>query len=140
MAFNVSTRSIPEILTDVVNQFSTLLSKEGQLARAELAENIAKAAAGLGLAVIGAVLLIPALTILLAAAVIALNQSGLAAPLAAVAIGGAVFIIGVILLFLGIGRLKAKQMLPSRTLHQLQRDASTAKDQMRQKHELHPAA
>lgn len=140
MAFNVSTRSIPEILTDVVNQFSTLLSKEGQLARAELAENIAKAAAGLGLAVIGAVLLIPALTILLAAAVIALNQSGLAAPLAAVAIGGAVFIIGVILLFLGIGRLKAKRMLPSRTLHQLQRDASTAKDQMRQKHELHPAA
>jgi hypothetical protein len=140
MAFNVSTRSIPEILTDVVNQFSTLLSKEGQLARAELAENIAKAAAGLGLAVVGAVLLIPALTILLAAAVIALNQSGLAAPLAAVAIGGAVFIIGVILLFLGIGRLKAKQMLPSRTLHQLQRDASTAKDQMRQKHELHPAA
>jgi putative superfamily III holin-X len=140
MAFNVSTRSIPEILTDVVNQFSTLLSKEGQLARAELAENIAKAAAGLGLAVFGAVLLIPAVTILLAAAVIALNQYGLAAPLAAVAIGGAVFIIGVILLFLGIGRLKAKQMLPSRTLNQLQRDASTAKDQMRQKHELHPAA
>jgi hypothetical protein len=140
MAFNVSTRSIPEILTDLVSQFSTLLSKEGQLARAELAENIAKAAAGLGLAVVGAVLLIPALTILLGAAVIALNQYGLAAPLAAVAIGGGVFIIGVILLFLGIGRLKAKQMLPSRTLHQLQRDASTAKDQMRQKHELHRAA
>src|SRR5690242_11381317 len=140
MAFNVSTRSIPEILTDVVNQFSTLLSKEGQLARAEIAENIGKAAAGLGLAVVGAVLLIPALTILLAAAVIALNQSGLSAPLAAVAIGGAVFIIGVILLFLGIGRLKAKQMLPSRTLQQLQRDASTAKDQMRQKNELHRAA
>jgi hypothetical protein len=140
MAFNVSTRSIPEILTDLVSQFSTLLSKEGQLARAELAENIAKAASGLGLAVVGAVLLIPALTILLGAAVIALNQYGLAAPLAAVAIGGAVFIIGVILLFLGIGRLKAKHMLPSRTLHQLQRDASTAKDQMRQKHELHRAA
>ena len=140
MAFNVSTRSIPEILTDVVNQFSTLLGKELHLARAELGENIAKAASGLGLAVVGAVLLIPALTVLLAAAVIALNHYGLAAPLAAVAIGGGVFIIGVILLFLGIGRLKAKQMLPSRTLHQLQRDASTAKDQMRQKHELHRAA
>ncbi|MGH7034007.1 MAG: hypothetical protein ACREFL_09785 [Stellaceae bacterium] len=51
MAFTVSPRSIPEILTDMVNQFSTLLGKEGQLARAELAENIAKAAAGVGLAV-----------------------------------------------------------------------------------------
>ena len=65
-------RSIPEIFTDVINQFTMLLQKEGELARTEMSEKITQVAVGLGLIVGGSVLLTPALVILLQAGVSAL--------------------------------------------------------------------
>ena len=62
-------RSLPDVFTDLIAQLTTLLRKEGQLARAEISENIGAAANGLGFVVGGAVLLIPALVILLQTAV-----------------------------------------------------------------------
>ena len=59
------------IFTDIVSQVTTLVRKESHLARAELSENISRAALGLGLIVGGAVLLIPALVVLLQAGVAA---------------------------------------------------------------------
>ena len=44
-------RSISDILSDVVNQFSTLVRKEVQLARAEMSEKITDLTLGLGLLV-----------------------------------------------------------------------------------------
>jgi hypothetical protein len=37
-------RSIPEIFTDLLSQFTTLLRKESQLARAEMSEKMSKVA------------------------------------------------------------------------------------------------
>jgi putative superfamily III holin-X len=59
-----SDRWIPEIFADLVNQFTALVRKEAQLARAEMSEKIG---AGLGLVGGGAVLLVPALVVLLQA-------------------------------------------------------------------------
>jgi protein-S-isoprenylcysteine O-methyltransferase Ste14 len=107
-------RSVPDLFTDAVTQIFTLLRKEGQLARAEMSDNIGQAAAALGLIVGGAVLLIPALVILLQAAVAALAETGMAIYWAAVIVGGIALILGLVLLFVGANRLKAGRMIPNK--------------------------
>ncbi|HXR86047.1 MAG TPA: phage holin family protein [Stellaceae bacterium] len=134
-------RSLPDIFSDLIAQFTRLLQKEGQLARAEVSENIGKAATGLGFVIGGAVLLIPALVVLLDAAVAAITERGHLAPYwSALIVGGAVLIIGLLLLAFGASRLRPSNMIPARTIQQLQRDASVAKSQFEESHELHRAA
>ena len=136
-----ASRSLPDIFSDLVAQFTSLLQKEGQLARAELSENIGKAAMGLGFVIGGAVLLIPALVVLLDAAVAAITEQGHLAPYwSALIVGGAVLILGLVLLAFGTSRLRPSNMIPTRTMQQLQRDASVAKAQFEESHELHRAA
>jgi Putative Actinobacterial Holin-X, holin superfamily III len=126
-------RSIPEIFTDVVDQFTTLLRKEGELARTEVSEKITQVAVGLGLIVGGSVLLTPALVILLQAAVSALIAANIVQePWAALIVGGAVFVIGIILLLVGMSRLKAEALIPNKTISQIQSDVRIAKGQVRE--------
>lgn len=134
-------RSIPEIFTDVINQFTGLLRKEGQLARAEMSEKITQVAAGLGLIVGGSVLLTPALVILLQAAVSALITNNIIKePWAPLIVGGAVFVIGIILLLVGLSRLKADALLPNRTIQQIQSDVRVAKQQVSDTYDQQRAA
>jgi hypothetical protein len=128
-------RSFPDIFTDLFGQVTTLLSKEGQLARAEMSEKIGRAAVGIALIMFGAVLLIPALVVLLDAAVAALNARGIAPHWSALIVGGSALALGAILALIGINRLKAKQLMPNRTIEQLQQDAAVAKQQMRSGHD-----
>ena len=129
-------RPISAIFVDLVNQFTTLLLKEGQLARAEMSEKLGEIGIGLGLIVGGAVLLIPALVILLEAAVAGLAAAGLAVGWASLAVGGAALLIGLALLALGVSRLKAGRLLPNKTIEQLQRNAAVAAQQMRTDHDI----
>ncbi len=140
MAVTNLNRSVPDILRDLLMQLTTLVRKEGQLARAEISENISRAGGGMALVVVGAVLLIPALVILLQAAVAALATEGFTPAQSAGIIGGATLVIGLILLAVGVGRLKARSLMPDRTINQLQRDAAVAKEQMRQDDERERAA
>jgi membrane protein implicated in regulation of membrane protease activity len=140
-SFETRSRSFPEIFTDLFNQTTTLLSKEGQLARAEMSEKMSQVAVGIALLLFGAVLLIPALVILLDAGVAALVRRGFEAPAAALIVGGSALALGVILALIGLSRLKAKRLRPTRTIDQLQQDAAVAKQQMRSDHEqIHRAA
>jgi uncharacterized membrane protein YqgA involved in biofilm formation len=141
MAAPTYQRSVPEIIGDLFSQLTTLLRKETQLARAEMSENMASLARGLGLIVGGAVLLSPALVILLQAGVAALTDAyHLASYWSALIVGGAVLILGIILLLVGISRLKLENIMPSKTVHQLQRDASVAKEKASQDNEPRRAA
>lgn len=134
-------RSIPEIFTDVVNQFTTLLRKEGELARTEMSEKITQVAAGLGLIVGGSVLLTPALVILLQAGVSALITNNIVRePWAPLIVGGAVFLIGIILLLVGMSRLKADALVPNKTIRQIQSDVRVAKQQVRENYDRQRAA
>jgi uncharacterized membrane protein YqjE len=133
-------RSIPDVFRDLVSQLTTLLRKEAQLARAEVSEKIGQATTALVLLILGAVLLMPALVVLLNAVVAALIDSGMRVYWAAALVGGAALLIGLALLAIGIFRLKAKNLVPSKTIEQLQRDASAAKYQMRSNHEIQSAA
>jgi uncharacterized membrane protein YqjE len=140
MAFANQNRSIADLLRDVIAQVTTLLRKETELARVELSENISRAALGLGLIVGGAVLLIPALVILLEAAVAALEQNGMRPAEAAGIIGGIVLVLGFILIAIGTSRLRVKNLMPNKTIQQLQQDATAAKQQMRRDYGLQRAA
>jgi hypothetical protein len=131
MAIATSNRTIPELLAGVANDFTSLIRKETQLARVEMSEKIGDFAVGIGLLVGGSVLLIPALVILFDAAVAGLVVAGIASAWAALIIGGIVLLIGFVLLWLGINRLKAARPIPTRTIGQLERDAEVAKSQMR---------
>ncbi len=134
MALANNTRTIPELFTSVVSQLAELTRTEGQLARAEISEKMTLVATGLGLIVGGAILLMPALVVLLEAAVAALVDNGIAPYWSALIVGGACFVLGLILLLIGVSWLRAGKLIPDKTIHQLQRDAATARSQVRTDH------
>jgi Putative Actinobacterial Holin-X, holin superfamily III len=134
MALADNTRSVPELFTSVVSQLADLMRTEGQLARAEISEKMTLAATGLGLIVGGAILMMPALVVLLEAAVAALVDNGIAPYWAALIVGGTCFVLGLILLLIGVSWLRAGKLVPDKTIHQLQRDAATARSQVRTDH------
>ncbi len=101
---------------------------------------MSSATAGLGFIVGGAVLLIPALVILLQALVAELSARGVMQPWPAVIVGGAALLLGLMLFFIGTSRLRPANMVPARTINQFQQDAAAAKNQMREGHDLNRAA
>jgi hypothetical protein len=134
MALGDNMRTVPELFTSAVSQLADLARTEGQLARAEISEKMTLAANGLGLIVGGAILLMPALVVLLEAAVAALVDNGIAPYWAALIVGGACLLLGLILLLIGVSRLRAGRLVPDKTIQQLQRDAATARSQVRSDH------
>jgi Putative Actinobacterial Holin-X, holin superfamily III len=140
MAQPYSDRSVTGILADLLMQFTTLLRTESELARAEITEKITSMGRGLVMIVAGAVLLMPALVILMEAGVTALEQTGLEPYWSALAVGGGVLIVGLILASIGVSRLNAKRLVPNKTIHQLQEDAAAAKRQARSEHDYQRAA
>jgi hypothetical protein len=140
MAYRSSQRSILDIGSDLLAQFPILVRKEAQLARAELSEKISRVGMGLALVGIGAVLLIPALVVLLIAGVNALNEAGFDPAIAALIVGGSALLVGIILLLIGINRMKAENLVPNKTIHQLHEDALVAKQQVRAANDYDRAA
>jgi hypothetical protein len=140
MRSSSANQSVPSILTDLLSQFALLLRKEGELARTEMSEKMTQVAVGLGMLVAGAVLIMPALVVLLFATVAALDDAGMSSSAAALLVGGAVLLLGLILILIGMGRLKARKLVPRKTIHQLQEDVSVAKRQVRANHDYERAA
>jgi predicted permease len=140
MRSSSANQSIPSIVTDLISQFTLLLRKEGELARTEMSEKITQVAVGLGMLVAGAVLMMPALVVLLFAAVAAVDDAGMSSSAAALVVGGAVLLLGLIFVLVGMNRLKARKLVPRKTIHQLQEDVSVAKRQVRSNNEYERAA
>ena len=137
---NSNGRTVVDIVRDLYIEISTLLRKEGQLARAEISEKLGQAVRGLGFIVAGAVLLIPALVVLLGAAVAAMIDHGIGAANAALIVGGVTLLVGLGLAALGIRAIKIEQLKPTRTIEHVQRDVSLAKHELRHDHEIKRAA
>lgn len=125
-------RSIPDLLGDLVDQTSTLVRKEIQLARAEMSEKVSVVGAAGASIAIGGVLLLAALIVLLQAAVAALVEyAHLSATVSAFIVAVIVALIGYGVLRGGLSRLQASNLTPDRTVAQLSRDAEVAKEQVR---------
>ncbi|MBO1073319.1 phage holin family protein [Roseomonas marmotae] len=124
-------RTVPDLLGDLLQQTSSLVRKEVQLARAELNEKIGQvgtAATSIGIA---AALLMAAVVILLQAVVALLVTFGLTTWLAGFIVGIVVAGIAYVLLRSGMNKMKAANLTPERTAHQVSRDATLAKEAVR---------
>ena len=124
-------RTVPELFTDLISQVTSLFRTETRLARAEINEKITQAGSGVGMIAAGAILLIPALVILLQAGAVALVDQGLQPYAAALIVGGAAFVVGLVVALIGVNQLKMKNLTPNKTIEQLQTDAAFARNQVR---------
>lgn len=125
-------RSVPQLLSDLARELTTLFRKEGQLIRAELAEKATQVQVGLGSAAAGAIILLVSLNVLAAALVAAIANIG--EP--DLGVGWASLIVGVILAVIGAllvrkGASSMTNLTPERSVHQVTQDANLVKEQVR---------
>ncbi len=124
-------RSIPELFGDAMAQLAKLVGNEFALARAEMSDKagqVGRAAAMIGA---GAVVMIPALVLLLFAVAAALIKSGLSDPVAYLCAGGGAAILAGVLIAIGLNRLSGDALKPSITLNQVEQDKLAAKEIVR---------
>ena len=126
-----SSRSIPELFSDAVGQLAKLVGNEFDLARAELSEKAGQAGKAAGMIGAGAVILIPALVVLLFAASAALIRGGMFEPIAYLLVGFGAALLSAVLVAIGISRLSGGALKPTVTLDQVQRDRVAAKEMVR---------
>jgi hypothetical protein len=126
-----TSRSIPELFSDAVGQLAKLIGNEFDLARAELSEKAGQAGKAVGMIGAGAVILIPALVLLLFAFSAALIRSGLSDPVAYLIVGLGAALLSAALIAVGISRLSGGALKPKITLDQVERDKVAAKEMVR---------
>jgi hypothetical protein len=126
-----NSRSIPELFSDAVGQLAKLVGNEFELARAELSEKatqVGRAAAMIGA---GAIILIPALVLLLFAISATLIRGGFSEPIAYLLTGVGAALVSAALIGIGLSRLSGDALKPSVALDQVQRDKVAAKEMVR---------
>jgi hypothetical protein len=123
-----SRSSIPNLFSDAVGQLAKLIGNEFELARAEFSEKANQAGRAAAMIGAGAIVLIPALVLLLFAISAALISGGFSDPVAYLLTGGGAALISAILIWLGLNRLSGEALKPSVTLDQVQRDKVAAKE------------
>jgi hypothetical protein len=128
---STNNRSIPDLLGDAVNQLAKLIGNEFELARAELADKAAQVARASALIGAGAILMIPALVLLLFAIAAALMHAGISDPVAYLLTAVGAMAISGVLIWVGISRMSGDALKPKVTLEQLERDKMAAKEMVR---------
>jgi uncharacterized membrane protein YqjE len=117
-------RTVSQLVSDAVDQFTKLIRNEMAIARAELSARASEAMTGLGLLVGGAVLLIPALVLLLLALAAWLNEFGLPLSLSNLIAALVGILVSGVLAYLGKQRLSPENLTPKHTIRELERDAA----------------
>jgi hypothetical protein len=126
-----SGRTIPELFSDAVGQLAKLVGNEFDLARAELSDKAGQAGRAVGMIGAGAVILIPALVLLLFAVSAALIRGGLSDPVAYLIVGLGAALLSAVLIAVGMSRLSGGALKPTVTLDQVERDKVAAKEMVR---------
>jgi hypothetical protein len=126
-----SSRSIPELFSDAVGQLAKLVGNEFDLARAELSEKVSQVGRAAALIGAGAVILMPALVLLLFAVSAALIRGGFSEPTAYLLTGAGAALVSAALIGTGLSRLSGDALKPSAILDQVQRDKVAAKEMVR---------
>jgi hypothetical protein len=126
-----SSRSIPDLVSDAFAQLAKLIGNEFELARAELADKAAQVGRAAALIGAGAVIMMPALVLLLFAVAAALVQSGFSQPVSYLITGVGAALVSVALIATGLNRLSGDALKPSVTLDQVERDKIAVKEMVR---------
>ncbi len=121
-------RSIPELFSDAVGQLATLIGNEFSLARAELADKANQAGRAAAMIGAGAVIMIPALVLLLFAFAAFLMRAGLSDPVAYLIAGGCAAVLSILLVWIGLRRLSGDALKPKMTIHEVQLDKAAARE------------
>ncbi|PVA11333.1 phage holin family protein [Pelagivirga sediminicola] len=125
---DANNKSVTDMLGEALNHVSALVRKEVDLARAEMSENLNKAAVALGLIVGAVIIALTALNVLSAALVAALTEAGIDAGWSALIVGAVLAIIAFVMVGKGVNDLKLSSLAPSRTTKNVKRDAHAIKD------------
>jgi len=118
-------------VSDAFGQLAKLIGNEFDLARAELADKASQVGRAVALIGAGAVILIPALVLLLFAVAAALIRSGLSDPVAYLIAGAGAALVSGGLIATGLKRMSGDALKPSVTLDQVQRDKYAVKEMVR---------
>ena len=122
-------KSLSGLLSDLASETTTLVRKEIELAKAEMSQKVGEAVTGVVALAGGALVAFAGLIYLLLAAVYGLTRV-IPDWAAALAVGGGVLIVGLIMVLLGKSKLSAANLQPKRTLDTLQEDKRWAKSQL----------
>ncbi len=125
-----SGRTVPDLLGDLLREATELFRTEGKLIRAEISDKIAQMQLAGGSLVAGAICLLVSLIVLSGALVVALGKI-MDPAWAALLVGVAIAVLGVVLLAAGKKSLEAVNLAPERSLDQLQKDGRMVKEQTR---------
>jgi hypothetical protein len=121
--------ALPRALSDVVADVADLLQKEMRLARKELSEKLSvKIRGGLWMVAAGAAGVI-AVLLIVEAAVFAIAALGIGLHWSCLIVAAALGLLAALAYAKGRSDL-AEELTPSRTLHQIKKDVSTAKEQV----------
>jgi hypothetical protein len=121
-------KSAAGLLSDAIAHMSSLVRKEVDLARAEVSENVNRAAVAIGLLAAALVIALTALNVLAAALVAGLADWGLGAGWAALLVGVVLAVVALALAMKAKNDLKLTNIAPSRTAKNVQRDAQALKE------------
>lgn len=113
--------SVGGLLRQLTHEVPSLVTKELALAKAELSESIRATKAGAASVATGGAVLLGGFIILLMSAVYGLSEV-MAPWLAALIVGGAVVVIGLIMVSAGKKKFEASSFKPERTLHSMHKD------------------
>jgi hypothetical protein len=128
MASHESSRPLGSLFTDVVSEVTHLFHTEMRLVRAEMNEKVSRVANSGALIGAGAIVMIPAVFILLLAIVRWLAVAGVPEQWGLTIVGAVIAIVGAALLMKGINNLKSPALMPDRTIRQVRADVSLAKE------------
>ena len=124
-------RSIPDLVSDAFAQLAKLVGNEFDLARAELSDKAAQVGRAAALIGAGAIILIPALVLLLLAVAAVLTHGGLSQPVSYLITAVGAALVSAALIMIGLNRLSGDALKPSVTLDQVQRDKVAVKEMVR---------
>ena len=131
MAAHDSTRPLASLFTDLISEVTQLFQAEIRLVRAEMNEKVSRVANSSALIGAGAVVMLPAVFVLLLAIVRWLEVAGVPEQWGLLIVGVGVAALGAILLMKGINNLKGSALVPQRTIEQVQADFSVAREHVR---------
>ena len=126
-----NSRSIPDLVSDAFGQLAKLVGNEFDLARAELADKASQVGRAAAIIGAGAIILMPALVLLLFAVAAALMRAGLSDPVAYLITGAGAAVVSGALIAIGLSRLSGDALKPTVTLEQVQRDKVAVKEMVR---------
>lgn len=121
-------RPVSGLLSDLVQQMTSLFRTEISLLKVETKDNFRAMAAALITVVIGAAFVLAALIVLVQAVVAGLVSAGLSVWAASLIVGLVLAVVGGVMVKKGADNLSPVELTPDRTVRQMEKDVNLVKE------------